>query len=199
MPELVKQATVFYSFGAKIGWTERYFMTATTYSVAKDDVDSLVTKRLALSCPDVKVDYVRVSDVGVRGDSVVAPAPGLVGTYTAGAAPAVSTEPWTALNVRMEGGTLYRGRKFIHGLPQFLMTGNIFTPDSPWNTAFNAYAAALLATTCLWVRDRSAVQALPPAAPIMTKVTLTQIWPLGTTSHRVGRPFGLPVGRRQRV
>lgn len=196
MPEIQKQVTIFYTLPGMMGWTERYFLNAQAYSQAKTDADSLLQKRMLLSRNDVKVSYVRISDVGVRGDSVISLAPDTGAGYGETSAGVSSTEAWTALNVRIEGGALYRGRKFIHGLPQSLMLGNIFAPTQIWTDNFNMWAGFLKTACCLWVRDKTVAQPLPPLPPIMTRIGITDVYPIGTTTHHVGRPFGLQVGRR---
>lgn len=196
MPELCKQATIFFGAPGKIGWTERYFLNALTYEQAKTDTDNLVDVRRALSTSDLSLAYVRISDVGIKGDSVVSVSPGINGTFPDVVNGPGNTEPWTALNIRLEGGTLYRGRKFIHGLPQALMGGSFFTPSADWTNLFTAYVALLKSACCLYVRDKTVAQPAAPMPPIMVKQGITNVLIIGTTTRHVGRPFGLQVGRR---
>lgn len=199
MPEICKQATVFFrAVDRSVGWTERYFLSALTYDAALIVANEIAVARAALMRNDVEIPYIRVSDIGIRGDAVVA-SPSIEGTFqpeTTLDPLQLSTEPWSALNLRLEAGPLYRGRKFLHGIPQSVVQGKRIFLLGPFEAPLAALRTILLQSTVLWVRDKTVAQPAEPLPPVMVRAQITDVVPIALVNHRIGRPFGLQVGRR---
>lgn len=179
------------------GWSERYVTTATDYTGGTALLNQLLPIRLAMLPGSVRITYSRLSDLSVPGDSVViVPADGggnyglLVGGHLK------AEDPWDALLVNLRATPFYRSRMFLRGLPDIAdEEGTLFTPDTAWAGAFTSWASWIKGN-CGMISYRGVV---PDAGGFLHGIfnPITSVEWVRLTSRRVGRPFGLPVGRRR--
>jgi len=163
-----------------VGCSETYFVDVADYDAATAEAGLLLLDRVGILCDTWAIVYSRISLPTVAGDSVVSFA------NTPGENVGTSVDPWSALLTRLEAGELHRGRKFLHGVPE-----GAFNADGSYNPA-NGSAAAF---DTYFDRTKTAPYQLKAAGP--TFIDVTNHIPLRMASHRIGRPFGLQVGRRR--
>jgi len=188
MPQF--QCTLFFQDIAHgYGWSESYF-------IAKPDPLGIQTARTALEVllglrADVLTDIHeivagRVSDVAVLNDSLLVAGGPFVGQVASTVVTAC--EPWTCLNVRMEAGAEWRGRKFFHGLLESTFQDNrSYAPGNPQAAAWTALFTELEDNWDLRVEH-----------PSLTHYeSITKCIPIRQTSRKVGRPFDLLRGRQR--
>lgn len=169
------------------GWSEVYYHTGNDITTVRTDTTALVTARLAILAGDCQCSGYRAYRIGQKRYGVtVANTPPTPGTWTAGER---STEPWTALLLDINSSFSVQVLKYLHGIPQSQISEGIFDPTGPFTTALNAFFAVLVAKWKIWAKD--------PASPSeKSEWPITDVEENRIVSHRIGRPFGLPVGRR---
>lgn len=183
-------STLFFHNGVS-GWSEKYWWGETDYDTIASNMrmaGGLFEVRMGLSTDSVKLDYARISDDEIRGDSLLVPVVGYThGTF--GSEGDKSTEPWSALIMRWAAAPTSYVTRFLHGLPQSQVTEGFYTPTMGWLTAFDAYTAFAMANLRIFAKDRTVGG--PRVLSAILAITTGNL----TTRH-VGRPFGLPRGRR---
>lgn len=180
------------------GFSESYWLQAADYANAETIVAPLLTARLGMLLSSVHQVYAEVSNVDSVRDSRVVGSTGPTsnpGTYT----PAAGTVPLpteVALLVSFEADPSHKNRKFIHGMTTADVDGNRFIPSAGFTTAFQAYQLALV-TNAFQVRSRFGPNPTPPPASLYLYHTIVLTSPIRVTTRKIGRPFGLSVGRRR--
>lgn len=163
------------------GCSETYYVDSASYADADILLVALVAARVAILASIWEVVWGRVSLEGVAGDSILEYFRE-AGDITAD--PADVAQPWTALLTRLEAGPGDRGRKFLHGCPEDFWTDSlVYDPGNPNNADVQAYLDLTGSAPYLLKTDGGFVEVTAHSA-------------LRATSHRIGRPFGLLVGRR---
>lgn len=185
------QGTFFFrDTGRSFGWTESYYLTSTNHNTAATTLGLLATDRLAFMDPGNYLDQIRVSDINIERDSVLVLSSPRPGTATI-AAGVKGTDPWTALMFRVESGFAYRGRKYCHGcLNDIALSSRAYDGTNPNDAAVQSYIANLVGNFKLKTKDTVG----PPV--VHNLQVISQVLPQRLVEHRVGRPFGLLVGRR---
>lgn len=174
------------------GWSEVYPITASDYAGANLTLGALRLARLAMMCADATLTADRLSDVDIKGDSYATGQeyPQL-GTFTATPTPD-TYNPVMALRIKLFAGTLKRGNRWARAIPNNCVSANgFYLPTSPFLTALSAYTTILQSSTSIATRIKAAV-----APPFYTFTPITAATPQTLEKRDIGRPFGLPRGRR---
>jgi hypothetical protein len=137
------------------GWSETWFRSNAdnTFTSTEPLIRSLAAARIALCGGNTYINGSRLSVEGVFRDVKLVDFAGTgnvgsVGPY------AQSAPPATALLDKHNGVTLGTPSAYrpMRGLPaSMVQQGGIWTPTVPWNTAYNAYKAALVAGGWGWL------------------------------------------------
>jgi len=174
------------------GWSETYFNTLSDRDQVVIQASNMARTRMRMSPIGTFCSHLRVSDVDPPRDSSVDDFRGspLRGEFSQTAG---SDLGWTSLLVSLVASPYRSGRKFLRGVPDLLFTVQtgvgVFSPNQRFKDAFTAYSRHLTIVENGWaIRNRSGI------SYIYNGITAVKI--IRTTSHRVGRPFGQPVGRR---
>lgn len=185
------KATIFFDSTDSEGWSEKFYLTGADLTTIRGFLDTILPLRLAMLHTSFRAVYARVSDVAVKGDSllttVALPA---FGTYTP-AAGITQLEANTAILAELFASPLIKNRMFLRGLSSDVVNGREYTGITGWETAFTAWGGGLIANGCV-ARHRTAIG--PP--PTYSYTTITTVSTVKATARKPGRPFGLPVGRR---
>lgn len=171
-----------------LGWSETYYRIAADHDEALANGALLVTARVGILLDVYQVRGFRVSDFAVPGDSRIST---VVTPGDIDAAVRKPSDPWTALNLRLEAGGNRRGRKFLHGIPQdFFKAGREYDATNASNADLITFMTHLTANYQLKFKAAAG----PPI--VYGFQAFTNANPVGQTKHEIGRPFGLLVGRR---
>ncbi len=192
---IFKCKAIFLDTYANTGWSETWWTLAgQTYQKAQQSMEAYFQDRLTMDTADIEIPYLIISDIDVKGDSVVI-SYGDTWQGKIQIAAGVRMNPWDALLVRLnDPSNNYRGFRFFHGL-----SFKFFTANRQWSTVgggpalFAKVIATLQAQNLCWQVKQKPV-AIPP---VYIQVPVGIGTPMRLTEHRVGRPFGLPVGRRR--
>jgi hypothetical protein len=140
-------------------------------------------------CPaNIHFDFVRVSDMFIRGDSAIAIPLAPTGTYTVPVGK-VNLPPDAALVLRCEATPLRRSFRYLHGLTSNDTVGNVWSPTAGMIAALTSYLTFINTNTVQrHIVSRSPLNVVDTA---WTNFIEQQV-----NSRKVGRPFGLPRGRR---
>jgi hypothetical protein len=170
------------------GWSEVYNLVTTTYPQSLLDMQIIVTARLSMVPNNVHCSYIRVSDLLIRGDSTIKfPSPA-IGSYIL-TGTNVMLPPDSALVVRMEASPLNRSFRYLHGLSSQDVNDTLWTPSAAMITAYGNWVGA--ASVLSLHRHKNVGPPISYAdTPWTTFIALT------VNSRKVGRPFGVPRGRR---
>jgi hypothetical protein len=176
------------------GASELYPLVATSYAQGLTDLATLATSRKSLLAPDCTLAGALLSDGDVRGDSyplgaqITIPSPG---TYTTTPPASTYAAPNVALRNLVSSGPLKRGTRWMHFIPfdQFSGSGG-YTPITPWATNLGQFYTFLSTLTAIATR---APGSEPPA---WTFSAVNAVMSNSVATRRLGRPFGLPRGRR---
>ncbi len=180
------QATLFFQDEAgTLGWSEPYYLENVDVDAAKIAMDALITARAEVLCDLYSIVAGRVSDVDVLNDSLLAEDLPVEGAIVSTSATAV--DPWTALMVRIESTSAYRGRHFFHGvLENTFLPSRSYDPANPNNAAWVTWQTYLITNTLLKHKA-----GLTTVYSIITNAILQR-----EVMKKVGRPFNLLRGRR---
>lgn len=136
------KATFIFNFG-KVGWSEVWYRESSNPDEMLEIAKKLGGVRVRALATDVQLEYIRISDVAVAGDSLVAGI-GQWGTETTGD----PDTPWNSVYMRYESSSLYRRQFHWRGLPDDWVkpTGTNLNQD-PWDarfrTVYQAYTSSL--------------------------------------------------------
>jgi len=180
------QVTLFFQDDAgTLGWSEPYYIENVDIAGAKISMDTLIIARAEVLCDLYSIVAGRVSDVDVLNDSLLAEDMPLEGQIVSTSATAV--DPWSALMVRIESSSLYRGRHFFHGvLENTFLPSRSYDPANPNAGAWDTWAAYLVTNTLL--KHKAGLTIVYSA---LTNCILQR-----EVMKKVGRPFNLLRGRR---
>jgi hypothetical protein len=171
-----------------LGWTEVYWLHDADTDTARTHLFTLAGLRAAAMADIYQVVAGRVSDVNLLNDSFL-----LVGLPIVGGIASTqlsATDPWSALNLRLECTSLHRGRLYMHGCMEAFFTApdRKYNPGNANDAAVQAFIAALLTATDRRVKATPGPFAYTP---------ITAGIPQREVPHKIGRPFGLLHGRRR--
>lgn len=174
------------------GWTESYYLLASTPSGAAANLTAVAAARLAILESDLILQSASISDVAVRGDStpvITVPAPGGFESATG------YLDLDVSLLMKWQVGVFNRNKTYLRGIPLTMTLDGLYVPTAPYTTALNAYINAVMANCVLPVTSRN------PAPPPTYLITSYQPILEGAVNQRLarrksGRPIGQPRGRR---
>jgi hypothetical protein len=188
MPTAVQPQLIafFTTVNPECGWSEIYYPAATDIETAISGwISHVLPARLGIMPADVNIVYIRCSDVNVKGDSILDTSTH-IGTWSGSSN---VNDARLSLLIRQRNEFNQRAMKYIHGIPTDQFTLGVYTPTTPFGTAFNVFKSAVIAN-CLHANKN------PTPPPKLVLSTIVDFGVVRLTTRRVGRPFGLPVGRR---
>lgn len=173
------------------GWSEVYPITASDYPTGLAVLLAVKNTRLAILDSTVSLIAARVSSVDVKGDSYpISWSFPQVGTFSSGAGTANLD---LAIRIKFFAGVLKRSNRFLHGLPlSQVAAGGVLTTTGPWSTALAAWVTEVENNCSIATKLHGAV--VPPFYTFTAITGSSEV--LIAEGKKVGRPFGLPHGRR---
>jgi hypothetical protein len=174
------------------GWTERYFMNASTLSDASAALLSVIVGRLPILHEDCSIVAATLSDIAIRGDSFNVLSVGEVGS-------AVDTTGYVdvdnALLIKWQVGVFQRNKTFLRGIPNGQQRDGVYAPSLPYIALVNTYAGDVLAN-CVFPAPGPLNPSPPPKYLYSYVPGLSYSLKTRLARRKSGRPFGLPRGRR---
>lgn len=176
------------------GWSENAILPGPDIQTAATDAASYIGTRMAASADNVHMVYAKVSDVTIKGDSLIALPTGqhfpFIGTYVP--TPSGSyLEANTALLIKVVAAPNQINRWFLRGLTLDVVTGRQFlNPD--------AFATAL-AGILTWHQTHAQVRIVDKPItkpPTYHYYTATDAYFVRVTARKPGRPFSSVRGRK---
>lgn len=173
------------------GWSETYYVSASTPAAAELSWQTIATARLAMAPPDCFMSNGRISDVNVKGDSypLTSTFP-LTGAY-AHSGGLTSALGQNCLRTLFNAGPLKRANRFLHGIPANQYTATAYLPTADFTPLLDSFLTAVQSGCGCITRIPGAV-----ASPFWSYTAYTGYDVYGGDFRKVGRPFGQPVGRR---
>lgn len=174
------------------GISEVYGIEAPTLPDADAVTQNIIAVRLPLLCPDVTIQACVTSDTDIRGDSQIGIGFPLLGTYAGEGA--TTYDPTNTMLYRVTSTDMTkRALRHLRFIPddQFDTNGTV-APTVGFTTPRATFFDFLRINTVILTKITGAV-----APPFYSRK------PIGTVTYergshkKVGRPFALPVGRRQ--
>ncbi len=188
---MILQGIVFFGRGF-YGWSNVFYLSAVDYNDGRTKLNAIIDSLVTLMTTNVTVQFARLSNVEVKGDSLLFAPTATAGTLTPDAAGDEDVNI-CARCLFTTADHIHRANCYIHDIrPSDLEIINGQTrlkATSPYrNAAGNAFIADVVANAVNWQK-----RTLPP---------VTAAWDSGafgtaTSVRRAGRPFGLPRGRRR--
>jgi hypothetical protein len=186
------QGVIFQTAGVA-GWSSVYYINAASLAAAMTLLQNINSKQLEIQSNAVFSQSLRVSDVSIKGD-------GLIAVPTSNQGQLLITPPDTLAPVNLAQRVLFatadglgRVNHYIHGLRQS-DTATDVTGRTITTAVYRAlagmtdYTAAVISDSVNW-RKRS----IPPVTQPLSTSTVV----IDTSIRRVGRPFDLFRGRRR--
>jgi hypothetical protein len=175
------------------GISETYPMVQDDYGAALSELGTLITARLALMVADCEAVYGGVSDSDIIGD--FAPGGGdfpLPGTFATTDDDATGPFEICRLFRCSSEDWLHRAIRKVSLLPVSQFNGEdlVFVPSGGWLTAYAAWRTACQ-SLCIATKDPTA-----EVPPFYTFTPISHTADERNSVRKVGRPFGLLVGRR---
>lgn len=169
----------------------KVFWEGATITAAQTEMDNLIPLIIPLRTADKKLQYARVSDESIRGDSLPSilqmPRPGSYLPPTG----AKDLEVNSAILVQLFADSRTKNHWFLRGLTTSKIIGREEATETVWDTAFDALGTHLTSGTYK-VKHKSS--AGPP--PVYVYAAITAVNSLRATARKPGRPFGTLRGRR---
>lgn len=106
------QLTTVFNQG-RAGWSETWYCQASNHEQAITKLRGVLPRRQNLLGGGASIEYIRVSDVTIKGDSQVQQ----LQNWSVSTSPMGADEPWDGVYVRCEAGPLYRRQMFLRGIP----------------------------------------------------------------------------------
>lgn len=177
------------------GWSENFIVNATDIAAAASQASASIVHRMALSPNNVDMVFGKVSDVSIKGDSlIVLPATGtypFIGTWAEDPTGAY-LEANTALLIEIVTATGKKNRVFLRGLSLDVVTGREFKNPTGYEAALTTWMGDLAGSDRM-VRTQNKPHTHPPT---YTYTAASEAHFRHVTARKPGRPFGLPVGRK---
>jgi len=176
------------------GWSENFYVSEADINTAATTAAGYIAPRMALSANNIHMVFGKVSDVTVKGDSlIVLPMSGnypFVGTYTESPA-GCFLEANTALLIELLAGATKKNRIFLRGLTLDVVTGRELLSPSGWASGFATWLTFI--KTHFQVRKQVVPHTTPPT---YTYTDADNAYFQRVTARKPGRPFGEPRGRK---
>lgn len=187
----VFRASIFWSSLDGEGWSENFFIDEPTIVAAQADMDTLIPQLAALRSAHWKIDFARVSDVAISGDSlpssITMP---VVGTYTPPLG-AINLEANSAILIELFADSQTKGHWFLRGMTSAQIAGRILQSEATFDANLSMVATNISGGG---FKVRSLNLPGPPPSYIYT--TITAVFALRASARKPGRPFGVVRGRR---
>jgi hypothetical protein len=176
-----------------VGWTEPWYISAGDYAAAKAAMEAVIPNRMGCATANTFLRALRVSDVTLRGDALIAVyGDGHPGTIDPTAH--ADAGPFDAVLVRKDTDPpIHHGFMYMRGWPEDVFVGrqikaNGFVMVGAGPSFFNS----ILAGTFHF-------RHLPVGQPVAnaTYPAITELTAIRRVSRRVGRPFDQLRGRRR--
>lgn len=97
----------------RAGWSESWYLQASSHQQAADKLQTVGPTRMKLLGGGASIEYWRVSDVAILGDSAIV----VTNEWALSTGVTSADEPWDAVYVRVEAGPLYRRQMWLRGIP----------------------------------------------------------------------------------
>jgi len=175
-----------------VGVSEVYNIVSDTIANADASFQVLMSLRLALMSVDVTCVGTVTSDTDIRGDSLIGAGYPKIGSY-AGEGVLNTYNPYvTNLYRCTDATTTHRALRMLRLIPanQFDDLGN-FSPVVGWTTPRNTFFGALIASWSIFHKNPAG-----GGPPAYTPYAIATVSSERIANKKVGRPFGLSVGRR---
>lgn len=183
-----------------VGWSEGYWIktdVGQTYQQALDRLEDIVRKRLSLTTSSIVARFIRISATKIRNDTLVKELAPPFDYYTQAGTDDEILPADDAVLMRFQGAAiLSHATRFLHALPKALASSaddRIFRPDASWDGRFKLFRATII-NFCQLVKNGTVVGGVyvdGAATDIADVLLKTRI-----RDRKIGRPFGLLVGRR---
>ena len=178
--------------GGLNGWTEKYYLLASSASGAAANLLAVIAERLTFLHSLCSVQTAFISDVAIRGDSIQIVGAVEPGGYT-DATGFVDLD--IALLVRYQVGVFSRNKTYLRGLPASTLVNGVWVFGSSFTTILGIFFAAVQTNCVMPVTTRN-----PTPPPNYIPASYAAIAGFQTNPRparrKSGRPFGLPRGRR---
>jgi hypothetical protein len=189
------QCTSFFS-SPNLGCGGSFVMynVATDHPTASTNFNNLIISLRPLVLPSWQFDGYRVSDMAIRGDSLVVNfSPALVGQDPVAAVQQPGATDAVLLR-KTQTSDYTHGHMFLHGVAMnYQGAERNFVGNPAWLLAFGTFQAIIDTGNWFWVH-RTNPGVLPP---VFTTKEINNIDVVRFSSHRIGRPFDLLRGRRR--
>ncbi len=173
------------------GWSENYYSNDSDASAVGVAFGTLIDARAALLCTDVQFIGGRISDVDPAKDTWDFASAVTAGTYPG------DVESYDPVYCRVMKGGDNAGHwtvRFLHALPESVITPErTFLDDGVWSIAMSTYRGVVAGAGTTWAL-RHSNGATPPAYTYPSILFIREKPRL--RNRKLGRPFGLPVGRQ---
>jgi hypothetical protein len=153
--------------GLGAGWTETFYYAAGTAAAALEFAQNgqYRQSRIMLLQADFGQPMIRVSDVAIRGDSLIAQVEpgGIIGQYPQpGRGADQSEQPWDGLLNRLLTTNQKRRMFIMRGLPVNVISNTYsYAPEANWGPLYDVWKAAAIAAPLL-IRTQVTSLAGPP-------------------------------------
>lgn len=185
------RGTLFF-VGGQSGWTENYYVKGAMASEASASLLAILAPRLALLHSACGVVGAHVSDTTIRGDAVQVIFEYQPGTYVDATG---YLDLDLALLVKWSAGNFNRCKTFLHALGNHNFSFGKYTPVVGTDALVFAYEDAVSLNAV--ARQLKYPHAVPPTpADYEYLAILTGTTNANIARRKVGRPSGLPRGRR---
>ena len=194
------------------GFSESYWLRTSVMADAKTKLKAIYLARRKMMCDDIRVQFLRVSDPNIRGDSLIdkpfedQKTPPNYNTYqTVSPKPNSLPDGLVIFADVRTANALIRAQRPLHAIPTpmlsfqqqaFAGSRDVFS-SSAWEAGFDAWAKALIANASIVHRTASytnviAAGTLTPRYSVITDITPTAI-AVGDYAVAVGIPKGTRV------
>lgn len=173
----------------KAQWTETHYLPATTtMNAALTALISLSAARSYCFSGQTTFDFVRVSDIGILGDSTIETT-GLGGYGD----PGLADVQGSAMLVRMNLSTQHRSQLWIRGQPDSWVVWNTVEDGPVWTTDFSRWADSYL-DRLVNVLKFGAIVKLKPGEAITAGGVVTEFSIANLVPYPIGEPSSRNTG-----
>jgi len=183
---MLARVTFFFANGSN-GWTETFYNTGADLETVLTTAQGMIRRRTDLLAKNAQLQYIRVSDDLVAGDSRLAVVP-LTDRFNKNPAEDTGNAAYDGVLIRLVCSAMHRRMFIMRGIPDQVMKNNEFDPDPPWANALVRWFGLLVgATWGMKIVDRVTVLEKPITS-------LTNNWVPGTVTATVGSTAGWSNG-----
>jgi hypothetical protein len=184
---------IYISSNYGLGFVENYWVNGADVDAANNALIAIMNARIELFDSNCWVSDIIVSAGDLKGDTLTSPFfKTKLGKYGVGAPPVVDMcHPNVALRLRMQYEDRYHATRWLRLIPEEIVTNGQKVAVQAWDDKFTLFKDALVANTSGVFKDR--VNVGPPQPYV--KKGLIGVTIMRVTSHRTGRPFGMPKAR----